>query len=1240
MVWRHAELPVTEMVLDPGTSTADAADALAVAAGSRMDLGRAPLLRVLVAAEPGTGRWLALLQRHHLVLDHTGLEVVIREIGAFLAGREDRLPVPVPFRDFVAQARLGVSREEHQEYFAGLLADVTEPTAPFGLLDARQDGLAAVQARLRVEAGLAGRAREQARAAGVSAATVFHLAWARVLAVLAGRDDVVFGTVLFGRMAGGAGADRALGMFMNTLPVRVDTSAADVAGAMTAMRSQLAGLLAHEHAPLALAQQASGLPPQLPLFTTLLNYRHNQSKPERQPQPQPGNSPQLGAGIHQIPTREHTNYPLTISVDDTGTGFVLTADVVAPGDPAMVCALLHTALASLTTALEHAPGTPLRQVRVLDEEQRAQIVSGWNDTAAAVPAGTLPELFQAQVARTPDAVAVACGRARLSYRELNARANGLAQVLAAYGAGPETVVAVAMERSVSLVTALLAVLKTGAAYLPVHEGAPPERIRWMLADAGARLLLADRAMDQPGEGVRVLTMDQSPPADDADLTDLGVVGYSDQLAYVMYTSGSTGQPKGVAVRHCDVVALASDRCWLGSAHDRVLMHSPPAFDAATYELWVPLLTGGTVVAQPGQLDVASLRRLVAAEQVSALFLTTALFNLVVAEQPTALAGVSVVLTGGELASPQAMRAMLQSCPQAVLGHVYGPTETTTFATRFLMRHPGEVQDPPPIGRPLDNTRVFVLDRWLCPVPAGVVGELYIAGAGLARGYLGRAVLTSERFTACPFGAGERMYRTGDLALWTVKGEGEAGGGQLVFCGRADDQVKIRGFRIEPGEIEAVLTAHPQVAQAVVTAREDNPGDRRLAAYLVPAEAAVDGGLIARIREYLTGRLPEYMVPAAIIVLEALPLTANGKVAKAALPAPDYMVADGPARTGVGFQLEQLLCETFAEVLGIERVGVDDNFFRLGGHSLLALKLAERLRASGVSVSVRQVITSPTVREIMAGMSLSSVHDAFSVLLPIRIAVSGPALFCIHPASGLSWCYMPLASCVPDDFRLYGLQARGLDGKSEFAGSLREMAADYIEQIRTVQPSGPYYLLGASFGGAVAQEIAVQLQTQGEEVAALVIMDAYPPSVQGPGGDGESQERSAGEEANKPERKPADPDAASANLTDRIRREAGEVLGAISDDEVLLLASAFAKNGRLMTHHDYSRFDGDALIFVTVRNQQMPTAEDDGENSRAVLWDPYISGEISEIHLPCTHMEMFKPEILAEVWTGISSWLGL
>jgi thioesterase domain-containing protein/aryl carrier-like protein len=378
-----------------------------------------------------------------------------------------------------------------------------------------------------------------------------------------------------------------------------------------------------------------------------------------------------------------------------------------------------------------------------------------------------------------------------------------------------------------------------------------------------------------------------------------------------------------------------------------------------------------------------------------------------------------------------------------------------------------------------------------------------------------------------------------------------------------------------------------------------------------------------------------------VVLDTLPLTVNGKVDRATLPAPDYAPTDAPGRHGARFQLERIMCKAFAEVLGLDQVGTDDDFFELGGHSLLAVRLAERLRDRGVSVSVRQLMTASTVSRLLATMSLSSVRDAFRVLLPIRTEGDGPALFCIHPAGGLSWSYSPLARHVPDGFRIYGLQARGLDGKSEFAGSLREMAADYIGQIRAVQPDGPYYLLGASLGGTLAHEAAVQLQAQGQEVAALIIVDHFPQ-----GGswtqraDDVSRKDAISEEADEPGREPADPGAIPAGLVDLVRQEAGRVLGAFSDEEVMLIAKIFNRNNHLGLNHDYRRFDGDALIFAAIKNQQLPGAEQEGGSSRTALWRPYISGEISEIHLPCTHNDIFLPERLAQIWADASSWLGL
>ncbi|MGZ4435939.1 MAG: AMP-binding protein, partial [Trebonia sp.] len=432
VVWRQAELPVGELNDD-----------------SRMDLRRAPLLAAEIAPEPGTGRWIAVLQFHHLVLDHTATDVVLGEIAALMAGQEDQLPEPMPFREFVAQARLGVTRTEHEEHFAGLLGDVTEPTAPFGMLDARLDGLAAARSRLPVDAEVGNMVREQARARGVSAAALLHVAWARVLAVLAGRDDVVFGTVLFGRMAGGRGADRVPGLFMNTLPVRVRVDSTGVADAVAAMRGQLAELLAHEHASLVVAQQASGLPPQAPLFTSLLNYRHNPPGDE--------GAALRSIGIEQLQVQQRTNYPLAVTVDNTGSGLVLIADAVEPADSELVCGLLHTALGNLVSALRDAPGTALRAVEVMGRAERARVIQGWNETTADVPGATGLELFAARVAERPDAIAIWDAGRCVTYGELDAAAGRLASSLVSCGAGPESLVAVVMERSAGLITALLAV---------------------------------------------------------------------------------------------------------------------------------------------------------------------------------------------------------------------------------------------------------------------------------------------------------------------------------------------------------------------------------------------------------------------------------------------------------------------------------------------------------------------------------------------------------------------------------------------------------------------------------------------------------------------------------------------------------------------------------------------------------------------------------------------------------------
>ncbi|MDH6108904.1 amino acid adenylation domain-containing protein/non-ribosomal peptide synthase protein (TIGR01720 family) [Kitasatospora sp. MAP12-15] len=649
---------------------------------------------------------------------------------------------------------------------------------------------------------------------------------------------------------------------------------------------------------------------------------------------------------------------LSVVLQDHGTeGLMLEVEANASRYPAAEVAGHQQRLAAFLCAAAADPERTVGRTELLTPaERRWVLVQGRATSHREDPtATTLTERFAAQVARTPDATALSSDGIRYSYRELDLRANRLAHRLLASGVAAETPVVLLQERTPDLVVSMLAVIKAGGVYLPLDTRHPVQRLRTTARDSGALLVLCDAGTLELAEQLElpVVAVDAPRTWQDAPATEPAVTCRPAQLAYVMYTSGSTGTPKGVAISHEDILGLALDAVWDGEAHRRVLFHSPAAFDLATYEVWVPLLNGGqVVVAPPGELDIPTLGAALARHRVTALWLTAGLLRLVAEEDPGCLAGLRELWAGGDVVPAATVRRLREACPALVVVDGYGPTEATTFITYHRLAATDPVPDPVPIGRPFQGMRCYVLDERLRPVPPGSVGELYAGGIGLARGYVRHPGRTAERFVADPFaggaagaGGGARMYRTGDLVRWN-------GGGELEFVGRSDDQVKIRGFRIEPGEIESALADCPGVGQVAVDIRTGPRGDKRIVAYLVaqtPEQA---------LRAHAAATLPSYMVPAAFVRLDALPLTGNGKVDRRALPAPDFgaleVAGQAPATA-----TEASLCALFADVLGLASVGADGGFFELGGDSIMAIQLAGRARSAGLVFTPREVFEHGT-----------------------------------------------------------------------------------------------------------------------------------------------------------------------------------------------------------------------------------------------------------------------------------------
>ncbi|MFJ5885576.1 amino acid adenylation domain-containing protein [Kitasatospora cineracea] len=1046
------------------TAPKDLEAAVLAAVGEPFDvLVDAPLRVRLLRAAPE--HHVLVLVLHHIAGDGWSLGPLVRDLGAAYRARlAGGVPGPVAGRalqyaDYACWQREllredGALLREQLAHWRGALAGLP------GLVElpwdrprpAVADPRGAV-VEFEVPAALHAALLGLARSAGGTLFMVLRAAVAALLSRHGAGEDVPLGAPVAGR------TDEALtdlvGFFVNTLVLRTDLSG-DPTFRELLGRVREFDLAAFAHQDVPFERLVEELNPvrardHHPLFQTVVVLQNQRAARPELP----------GLAVEQrLVHNGLSKFDLTFSfAEDTEAG----GDAGTGGAGGLAAGLEYaTALFDRSTAealaarlvrlLELVAAEPDRRVSGYDLLTAGEHLrlSRWG-TARELPAGpgsavagTLPELFDRQLRRAPGAPAVVDGDAVLSYRELDGLSAELAGVLAGHGVGPEDRVGVLLGRSAAQVTAALGAVRAAAAYVPLDARWPAERLDRVAQVAGLRLLLVDEeGAGSPwvaGRGLPVVVLDRcgrvlrgAPPRPGRP----GRVAGPDALAYVMFTSGSTGLPKGVGVAHADVAALAADGAWAGGAVDAVLMHSAYVFDASTFEVWAPLLNGGrVVVAPPGLLEARTLDVAVHEQGVTALFLTTALFNVVAETDPGAFAGLRVVCAGGELASPDAMQRVAATAPDTRVLHVYGPTETTTFATRYRVS-PGLPAGPPPIGRPLDGMRLHVLDAALNQVAPGVVGELYLAGRGVARGYLGRPGASAERFVADPFAAdGSRMYRTGDLVRWTADGE-------VAYVARADGQVKLRGYRVEPGEIEGVLAALPEVADAFVLVREDVPGDRRLVAYVVPAAGAEPRP--AELARAVGRVLPGYLVPAAVVLLAAFPLNPNGKVDRAALPVPRDADGAGAGRAPRTAR-EELVCGLFADLLGRASVGADEDFFALGGHSLLATRLAARLRSVlDVDTEVRTVFEHPTPAALAAALDGARaerprLERAAHRPDPLPLSYAQQRLWFLHRFEGPSATYN-----VPLVLRL--------DGPLD-AAALGRALADVVgrhESLRTVFP---------------------------------------------------------------------------------------------------------------------------------------------------------------------------------------------
>ncbi len=1090
------EIPLVDLSkLPPVEREAEADRRLKQEACRPFDLSRGPLIRAILVRLDAREHIL-LVTMHHIVTDGWSVGVFHQELTAlyeaFSNGNPSPLPeLPIQYTDYAEwqrQSSAGAAYESQLSYWKQQFKTLP-PVLELPTDHPRPNAQAYREFRgahheIHLSKQLTSDLKQFCQKENVTLFMTLLTAYQLLLYRYTGEEDIVVGTPIAGRSR--PETEGLIGLFINTLALRTSLSG-NPTGHELLRRVKETALGGYANQDVPFEQLVKELHPDRslahnPLFQAMFVLQSEDLPPLQLP----------GLNVkHFRVGNVMANFDLTLDIVERDGELVClfetNADLFESDTVARMMGHYQNLLVSLIADSEQT----IAQLPLLSRAERRQLLVEWNDTKTDYPAHScIHELFEQQVESTPDAVALIAEERQVTYRELNSQANQLAHYLLRR-VGPDTRVGICIGRSPEMIVALLGILKAGCAYVPLDPEYPTTRLQFMLEDAHVSVLLTQSALlnNLQSNTAEVICVDELREKIARERWDNPqVTTTADDLAYVMYTSGSTGTPKGVAVKHRNVVRLVKNTNYASFAPDEVfLQFAPVSFDAATFEIWGSLLNGARLALMPqAKVSLQELGAALKRYRVTTLWLTAGLFSLMVDNHLDDLRGLRQLLAGGDVLSVPHVRKVFEELKDCRLINGYGPTENTTFTCCYLLKDLAKVNGSVPIGFPISNTSVYILDSWMNPTPIGVPGELYIGGDGLASGYLDRPDLNAERFVRDPFStvAGARLYKTGDLARYRASGE-------IEFIGRIDNQVKVRGYRVELGEIETALAEHPSVREAVVVARKDQ-GDKHLAAYIVAREDQTPA--IDDVRDFLKQRLPDHMVPSVFMLVESLPLSPTGKVDRSALPSTSGIkpVTSAGSFNAPADELELKLTRIWERVLGINSISVDDNFFELGGHSLLAVRLFAQIeKAFRRNLPLATLFQAPTVKQLARALREDGWPTTWSSLVPIQTGGSRPPFFCIHAAGGNVLEYHDLARLLGPDQPFYGLQAKGLDGEQEPHTTIKDMAAHYIKEMREVQAEGPYLIGGRSSGGTIAFEMACQLSGAGQQVALLALVDTFP-----------------------------------------------------------------------------------------------------------------------------------------------------